>query len=224
MFVRHDIVDRINIKIKGYADSVPERRRAKHGQYHVGTRTHPPNGQGLACILGMKRDAGIRVFSIVTRRHVVQTTYTIKAVGGETPKTVRRAVDFTLQDMNGEAVSFTELKGKVVLLNFWATWCGPCKIEVPWFVEFAEQYAVDGLAVVGVSIDDTADKIQEFSEQYNVNYPMLVGLGQDDFMESYGPIWGVPMTFFIDRDGALCRTHAGIASRDDFEKDITDLL
>ncbi len=161
-----------------------------------------------------------------THAHTAETAGSIAGTMAPACDTDARPAnfDFTLQDMNGEAVSFTELKGKVVLLNFWATWCGPCKIEVPWFVEFAEQYAVDGLAVIGVSIDDTADKIQEFSEQYNVNYPMLVGLGQDDFMESYGPIWGVPMTFFIDRDGALCRTHAGIASRDDFEKDITDLL
>ncbi len=161
-----------------------------------------------------------------THAHTGETTGSLAGTMAPACDTDARPAnfDFTLQDMNGEAVSFTELKGKVVLLNFWATWCGPCKIEVPWFVEFAEQYKADGLAVVGVSIDDTADKIQEFAEQYDVDYPMLVGLGQDDFMESYGPIWGVPMTFFIDRDGALCRTHAGIASRDDFEKDITDLL
>ncbi len=132
--------------------------------------------------------------------------------------------DFTVKDMNGDDMSFAELEGKVVLLNFWATWCGPCKIEVPWFVEFAEQYKDDGLVVVGVSLDDTPDKIQEFAAQYEVNYPMLVGLERDDFMESYGPIWGVPMTFFIDREGSLCRTHAGIATRDEFEKDIKDLL
>jgi thiol-disulfide isomerase/thioredoxin len=132
--------------------------------------------------------------------------------------------DFTLQDMNGDDVSFSELKGKVVLLNFWATWCGPCKIEMPWFVEFADHYEDQGLVVLGVSIDDTPDKIQEFAAEYDVDYPMLVGLERDDFMESYGPIWGVPMTFFIDRDGALCRTHAGIAAREEFEKDITDLL
>lgn len=132
--------------------------------------------------------------------------------------------DFTLKDMQGDDVSFAEFEGKVVLLNFWATWCGPCKIEVPWFVEFADQYKDDGLVVLGVSIDDTPDKIEEFATEYDVNYPMLVGLERDDFMESYGPIWGVPMTFFIDRDGSLCRTHAGIATREEFEKDITDLL
>ena len=132
--------------------------------------------------------------------------------------------DFVLQDHNGQDVDFQSLRGKVVLLNFWATWCGPCKIEVPWFVEFAEQYADDGLVVLGLSVDDTVDKIQAFADEYDVNYPMLVGLGREDFQEGYGPIWGVPMTYLIDREGTVCRTHVGIATRDEFEKDIEDLL
>ena len=77
---------------------------------------------------------------------------------------------------------------------------------------------------LGLSIDDTADKIQAFADEYNVNYPMLVGLGREDFQEAYGPVWGIPMTFFIDREGTLCRTHTGIANREEFEKDIADLL
>ena len=133
-------------------------------------------------------------------------------------------LDFTLQDKDGNDVHFESLKGKVVLLNFWATWCGPCKIEIPWFVEFAEQHAGDGLVVLGLSVDDTVDKIQAFADEYEVNYAMLVGLGREDFQEAYGPIWGIPMTFFIDREGTLCRTHAGIATREEFEKDIADLL
>ena len=132
--------------------------------------------------------------------------------------------DFTLEDMNGDDVVFESLKGKVVLLNFWATWCGPCKIEIPWFVEFAEQYKDDGLVVLGLSVDDTVEKIKVFADEYDVSYPMLVGLDREDFQEAYGPIWGIPMTFFIDREGMLCRTHAGIASREEFEKDINDLL
>ena len=132
--------------------------------------------------------------------------------------------DFVLQDHRGHDVDFESLRGKVVLLNFWATWCGPCRIEVPWFVDFAEQYADDGLVVLGLSVDDTVDRIEEFADEYDVNYPMLVGLGREDFQEAYGPIWGLPMTFFIDREGTVCRTHAGIATRDEFEKDIEDLL
>ena len=132
--------------------------------------------------------------------------------------------EFTLQDMDGGEVAFASLKGQVILLNFWATWCGPCKVEVPWFVEFADQYGDDGLAVVGVSTYDTAEQIREFSADYDVNYPMLVGLGRADFEEAYGPIWGVPTTLFIDRAGTICRTHVGISTRDDLEKDIVDLL
>ena len=133
-------------------------------------------------------------------------------------------LDFTLEDMNGNEVAFESLKGKVVLLNFWATWCGPCKIEIPWFVEFVEQHQDDGLVVLGLSVDDTVDKIQAFAADYEVNYPMLVGLGREDFQEAYGPVWGLPTTFFIDREGTLCRTHMGIVTREEFEKDIADLL
>ena len=132
--------------------------------------------------------------------------------------------DFVLQDHRGRDVDFESLRGKVVLLNFWATWCGPCKIEVPWFVEFADEYADEGLVVLGLSVDDTVDKIREFADDFDVNYPMLVGLGREDFQEAYGPIWGVPMTFFIDREGTVCRTHVGIATKDEFEQDIRDLL
>ena len=131
---------------------------------------------------------------------------------------------FTLEEHNGNALDFETLRGKVVLLNFWATWCGPCKIEVPWFVEFTDQYKDDGLVVVGMSVDDPAEKIESFVDDYNVNYPMVIGLGREDFQEAYGPIWGVPMTFFINREGKVCRTHLGIATRDEFEKDIKDLL
>ena len=134
------------------------------------------------------------------------------------------APDFVVTAMDGSLATVEQYRGKVVLLNFWATWCGPCKIEIPWFVEFAEQHKDDGLVVLGLSIDDTAAKIQAFAEEYNVNYPMLVGLGREDFQEAYGPVWGIPMTFFIDREGTLCRTHTGIANREEFEKDIADLL
>ena len=134
-------------------------------------------------------------------------------------------LDFTLRDIDGNEVNLAELKGNVILLNFWATWCGPCKIEIPWFVEFQRRYKDDGLVVLGLSVDDTPEQIRPFAAQFQVNYPMLVGLGREDFhQEAYGPVWGLPVTFFIDRDGTLCRTHMGIATREAFQRDIDALL
>ena len=133
-------------------------------------------------------------------------------------------LDFTLRDMNGDEVNLASLEGRVILLNFWATWCGPCKIEIPWFVEFQRQYEDEGLVVLGVSLDDTPEQIKPFAAEYQVNYPMLVGLGREDFQEAYGPLWGIPVTFFIDREGTVCRTHMGIATKEEFQKDLDDLL
>ena len=98
------------------------------------------------------------------------------------------------------------------------TWAHVC---VQWQTFVVDQMAEDRIAF---GADDPADKIQAFAEEYDVNYPMLVGLGREDFQEAYGPVWGIPTTFFIDREGTLCRTHTGIANREEFEKDIADLL
>ena len=133
-------------------------------------------------------------------------------------------LDYQLSDVNGDEVNLADLSGKVILLNFWATWCGPCKVEIPWFVEFQEKHRDDGLVVLGFSVDDTPEQIKPFMAEYNVTYPMLVGLGREDFQEAYGPVWGLPVTFFIDRDGTLCRTHIGIATKEEFEADLAALL
>ncbi len=133
-------------------------------------------------------------------------------------------LDFTLKDMNGADVELAAFRGKVILLNFWATWCVPCRIEVPGFVELQEEYRDQGLVVIGLSVVDPVSKITAFAAEFEVNYPMLVGLGRDDFQEAYGPILGMPTTFFIKRDGTLCKTHTGLATKDDVEKDIKELL
>ena len=88
-------------------------------------------------------------------------------------------MDFTLRDIDGDQVNLADLQGNVILLNFWATWCGPCKIEIPWFVEFQREYEDDGLVVLGLSVDDTPEQIRPFAAEYQVNYPMLVGLGRE---------------------------------------------
>ncbi|MAG69968.1 MAG: TlpA disulfide reductase family protein [Vicinamibacterales bacterium] len=133
-------------------------------------------------------------------------------------------LDFTLKDMNGEDVALASLKGKVILLNFWATWCGPCKVEIPSFVELQDEYRDEGLAVLGLSVDDTVEKLKPFAEEYSVNYPLLVGLGRDDVQEAFGPVWGIPVTFYIDREGTLCKKHMGLATKEQVERDVRSML
>ncbi|MGD9903418.1 MAG: TlpA family protein disulfide reductase [Vicinamibacterales bacterium] len=133
------------------------------------------------------------------------------------------ATDFTLPTLDGKQLSLGAHRGKVVLLNFWATWCGPCKAEIPGFVELQQQYKND-LVVIGLSVDDTAEKARPFVEQYKVNYPIVLGVGRDDIQDAYGPIYGIPASFLISRDGKVCKRHLGIAPKAQFEREIKALL
>ena len=133
------------------------------------------------------------------------------------------ATDFTLPGLDGKAVKLSAYKGKVVLLNFWATWCGPCKAEIPGFVELQTQYKND-LVIVGLSVDDPADKAKAFADQYKVNYPIVLGLGHDDIQDAYGPIYGIPASFLISRDGKVCKRHLGIAPKSQYVREIKGLL
>jgi thiol-disulfide isomerase/thioredoxin len=132
-------------------------------------------------------------------------------------------LDFTMKDLDNKDVSLTSFKGKVILLNFWATWCGPCKAEIPGFVELQSAYPND-LVVVGYSVDDDAPKARAFANEYKMNYPILLGLGREDVQEAYGPIYGIPASFLISRDGRVCKKHLGIAPKALFEKEIKALL
>src|SRR5436190_1188443 len=130
---------------------------------------------------------------------------------------------FTLKDMNGAEVKLASFKGKVILLNFWATWCGPCKAEIPSLVELQQQYAKD-LVVLGLSVDDTVEKMKPYAAQYKINYPLLVGNGRDDVQEAFGPLIGIPVSVIIARDGTIAKRHSGIASKAQFEREIKALL
>lgn len=131
---------------------------------------------------------------------------------------------FTLKDINGKDVKFADHKGKVILLDFWATWCGPCKFEIPAFVELHNKYRDQGLVVLGLSVDDPVEKLKPFATQYKMNYPVLVGLGRDEVQDAYGPIWGIPTTVLIGRNGLVCKRHTGIATKEQFEREIKALL
>ena len=133
-------------------------------------------------------------------------------------------LNFTLKDVGGADVSLASFKGKVIVLDFWATWCGPCKVEIPGFVELHEKYKDRGLAVVGIQVQDQPDGLKSFVEQYRMTYPVLVGMGHDDLEEAFAPIWGLPTTFIISRDGLICRKRMGLHAKEQFEKDVLGLL
>lgn len=132
-------------------------------------------------------------------------------------------LDFVIKDLDGKDVSLASFKGKVILLNFWATWCGPCKAEIPGFVELQDKYRND-LVVIGYSVDDKAPQARAFATEYKMNYPILLGDGREDVQDAFGPIWGIPASFIISRDGKVCRKHLGIAPKAVFEKEIKALL
>jgi thiol-disulfide isomerase/thioredoxin len=145
--------------------------------------------------------------------------------GSSCPANAKAAnLNFTLKDIDNKDVKLSSFKGKVILLDFWATWCGPCKIEIPWFIEFQNKYGKDGLQVVGVSVDDTLDKLKPYVARAKMNYVVLQGLDHDDMQDAFGPLVGIPVTAVISRDGRICAKHVGLSSREAFEKEIKSLL
>jgi cytochrome c biogenesis protein CcmG/thiol:disulfide interchange protein DsbE len=131
-------------------------------------------------------------------------------------------LDFVVKDMHNASVKMADFKGKVLLLNFWATWCGPCKMEIPAFVELYDRYKDKGLVIAGVSIDDGPDALRAFAKEWRMQYPIL--LLQPDVEDSYGPFYGIPTSFLIARDGSICTKHIGPATKERFEQEIKALL
>ncbi len=131
---------------------------------------------------------------------------------------------FSLKDANGETVKIADYKGKVVLLDFWATWCGPCKIEIPWFIDLERQFKDQGFAVLGVSMDEDGWKVvKPYVQNMKMNYRVL--LGNDDVSTAYGGLDSLPTTLLIDRDGKIASVHIGVsAGKEEFKNAIAQLL
>jgi peroxiredoxin len=148
---------------------------------------------------------------------------TVKAASVKPNKDRKPAPDFALKDVNGHTVKLSDYRGKVVLLDFWATWCGPCKIEIPWFQEFERQNKDRGFAVIGVAMDDEGwDVVKPFARERGINYRLVIG--DDSVAQQFGGVEALPTTFLIDREGRIASVHIGLSGKRDFEDGIQELL
>jgi peroxiredoxin len=131
--------------------------------------------------------------------------------------------DFALKDSTGALVKLSDYKGKVVLLNFWATWCGPCKIEIPWFMDFQKTYKDRDFAVIGVSLDEDGwDAVKPYVEEKKINYRVVIG--NDQVSQLFGSIESLPTTLIIDREGRIASMHIGLVAKNTYQKEIEHLL
>jgi len=133
------------------------------------------------------------------------------------------APDFELKTLDGKLVRLSQYRGKAVLLNFWATWCGPCTIEMPWLVELQKQYGPQGLEILGIAMDDSGEKtIGDFAKEMGVNYTILQG--KETVADLFGGLPGLPSSFYVDRAGRIVDRHVGLVSRSDIEEKIKAAL
>jgi len=143
--------------------------------------------------------------------------------GGEKTPPASGAYDFTLKDLQGRDVSFSDYQGQVVMVNFWAPWCGPCVRETPDLVDLSDDYGDQGLQILGVAVAFRGEQsVHDFANKWEVSYPVL--FGTDQLVKQYGGFRGIPTTFLFSRDGKLYRKYEGMRSRSVFEKDIKELL
>ena len=132
------------------------------------------------------------------------------------------APDFSLADARGARVSLAAQKGRVVLLDFWATWCAGCKVEIPWYVEFHKKYAGQGLVSIGAAMDDEGwAKVKPYLAEHPIPYPIVIG--NPDLLQPYD-IKNLPVTLLIDRQGRIADAHAGVVDKEAWEQEITQLL
>jgi peroxiredoxin len=171
---------------------------------------------GAKVILVALAIAGICAAVFTARRHPASNAASVAPVKGAF------APDFTLPQLDGHELRLSSYRGKVVLLDFWATWCAPCREETPHLVELQQKYADRGLQVIGVSMDDSPEPARAFYQQFHMNYPVVMGTAQTG--ELYGGVLGLPIAFLIKQDGRIYAKHIGATDAAVFEKDAQALV
>ena len=136
----------------------------------------------------------------------------------------KQAPAFALTNLDGKKVSLADYKGRPVLVNFWATWCGPCKVEMPWFEEFRKQYAAQGFEILGLAddVDAGKDMIAKVATKAGVSYPILLTDGK--VQTAYGGLDVLPMSFYVDRNGVIVEQTAGLGSKEQIEANIKKVI
>jgi len=133
------------------------------------------------------------------------------------------APNFSLKDADDKVVNLADYRGKVVLVNFWATWCGPCEAEIPWFIEFEKKYKDQGFAVLGVSMDDDGWKsVRPYIASHKINYRIMIG--SEMVSQQFGEIEALPTSFVLDREGRIASNHVGLVDKVDYQNEIVKLL
>jgi thiol-disulfide isomerase/thioredoxin len=148
---------------------------------------------------------------------VAGSTSGASAVGMDAP------LHFTLKDVNGIDVQLSSFKGKVIIVNFWATWCGPCKVEMPDLIELQSEFS-DQLVILGIDVLDEFSRVKPFADSIKVNYPLLDANNRKDVEDAFGPMWGLPTSVIVGRDGKVQKRHSGIATKEQFRQYVESLL